>query len=88
MYEEALKLNKKLGDLKAIAACNHNIGLIYQEAGNYKDALTCYEKALKISRQLKDFLGIVKSKTNKNPFLFKTRFVSFITESNRVLGIS
>src|SRR5258706_6787222 len=54
---QALKISEKLGDLKPAAESLRGIGAVYQNTGEYSNALKYYEQALKISRDLQDYLS-------------------------------
>ncbi|KAF5415070.1 MAG: hypothetical protein C5S48_06860 [Candidatus Methanogaster sp.] len=61
MYQESLKISKELGDRSGIVRTLWQMGQIFQEKGNYKEALRCYHNASAIFYELdlpyKDLAG-------------------------------
>jgi tetratricopeptide (TPR) repeat protein len=51
-YHEILKKAQYIGDLKRIASCLNNMGIVYSEKGDLDTALEYYENALKIDRDI------------------------------------
>jgi len=56
-YEEAKKIEEKLGDLSVKATCHNNIGLIFEILEDFPKALMNFEEALIITKELGDQLG-------------------------------
>ena len=52
LYEEALRIAEKLGNLSGKASTLNNIGEIYRAQENYPEALKRIEKALEILNKL------------------------------------
>ncbi len=52
-YEEALAINRKLGDASEIATDLNNIGNVYSSLGQYDKALSNFREALAINRKLR-----------------------------------
>ena len=57
-YYEALKMAKELGNKNSIAIRLGNIGVVYDEQGNYPKALESFFAALKMDKELGDKNGI------------------------------
>jgi len=63
-YQQALKINRKLGYEQGTAHNLNNIGTLYNELGKYDEALKYQEEALEISKKFKDEQAIANSLTN------------------------
>lgn len=63
-YLKVLELAKEKKDIKRIAKCYNNIGIVYDQLGFYEKALDFYFKALKIKEELHDEKGIYFSRLN------------------------
>ncbi|MGI9544643.1 MAG: adenylate/guanylate cyclase domain-containing protein [Cyclobacteriaceae bacterium] len=57
-YERAIELFSNQGDYQAISEYSQHIALLYQKAGNNKEALNRYEKVLDRKEQLGDTSGL------------------------------
>jgi len=73
-YEEALRVDEQLGDVKRKATVLHSIGSIYHDQGKYPEALELYEEALNVAVQIEN----LKQKAN---FLNSIGFV-YYTQGN------
>jgi tetratricopeptide (TPR) repeat protein len=56
-YEQALKIYEKVGDKKGVAAVSNNLGIVYNDWGQYQKAAEYYEKSLEIKRKVGDIRG-------------------------------
>ena len=56
-----MEKGEELGDKSGIAITLHQLGMIHQDQGNYKEALKKYEQSLKIREELGDKHGIASS---------------------------
>lgn len=63
-YESALELFKKAGDKEKEARVINNIGLLYDQAGRFKEALDYYMNALKIYKEINFKTGIGEATNN------------------------
>jgi tetratricopeptide (TPR) repeat protein len=52
---------EKIGDIKGVSYSLHQIGMIYQDKGDYDAALKQYEKAKEISEKIGDIKGVSSS---------------------------
>ncbi len=57
LYQESLKLDEQLGDLKGKAASLHNMAQVYVTRGDLDRALVLYQESLKLDEQLGDLQG-------------------------------
>ena len=55
--EQALALDRELGNLQAVSATLHSLGYVHHLLGDHAQAVTCYQEALGLSRQLGDRYG-------------------------------
>ena len=53
-YEQALAVNKKIGDRRNEGVCLGNLGNVYLDLGEVEKAIVFYEQALEIEREIKD----------------------------------
>ena len=58
---QGLEASKKAGDEKAEARLAHNLGIAYQQQGDYRKAEDLYNQSLEIFRKLGDQSGIASS---------------------------
>jgi tetratricopeptide (TPR) repeat protein len=56
-YEQALKIDREIGDTRGEGADLGNLGNAYRALGDAKKAIDYYEQALKISREIGDIQG-------------------------------
>ena len=62
---KALIINLELGALPSYQICVANIGNVYFQTGDYLNAISHYERALKIAREIKDPVSIEKWSFNR-----------------------
>ena len=63
-YSRSLKIREEIGDEKGIALSLNNIGTIYNDKGQVKEALVYYNRSLKIYEDLDDKEGVALSLNN------------------------
>jgi class 3 adenylate cyclase/Tfp pilus assembly protein PilF len=63
-YTQSLKIKEHIGDQMGVAASLNNIGIIYQDQGDYNKALDYHTQSLKIKEQIGDQMGIAPSLHN------------------------
>ncbi|BAY99870.1 TPR repeat-containing protein [Tolypothrix tenuis PCC 7101] len=56
-FQQALDIQKQIGDRSGVGATLNNIGLVYSRLGQYSKALEHYQQALAISQQINDQTG-------------------------------
>ena len=56
-YEQALAIQREVGDRAGEGTTLANIGLVYDRQGRYDEALEAYEQALAIQREVGDRAG-------------------------------
>src|SRR5258708_24333943 len=54
LYEEALRLQEKLGDKQGIANTVYRLGIFAHDMGDYAEARTCYQSSLALYTELGD----------------------------------
>ncbi|MBK6527938.1 MAG: tetratricopeptide repeat protein [Crocinitomicaceae bacterium] len=59
-----MKIREELGNKEGIATSYNNIGYIYQNQGDYQNALKHYELSLKIRTEIDSKYGIAESYNN------------------------
>ena len=62
--QRSLTMRRKLGDRRSIALSLNNLGLVYQDSGQFKLALDAFEQALRIRREIGDLVGVSISLNN------------------------
>jgi tetratricopeptide (TPR) repeat protein len=60
LFEKAEGVNLELGAIPNYQVCVANIGNVYFQDGDYPKAISHYERALKIAREIKDPVSIEK----------------------------
>ena len=79
-YQQALEVNKELGDNRIAASCLNNTAVIYYRQGNYPRALENYQKALTIMEEMGvkdrvaaclDNIAIIHSEQNSRDLAFE-----------------
>ncbi|PCH66497.1 MAG: hypothetical protein COC01_07880 [Bacteroidetes bacterium] len=63
-YQNGLELSAVLKDTFRLVQCLNNIGIIYDDRGDYDRALSYYLKSLKMKELINDSLGIASSLNN------------------------
>ncbi len=63
-YNEAIKLQEEIKDLKGIAGSYNNLGNVYQQQGDFTKALEAHLTSLKLSEKIKDEKGMASSYNN------------------------
>lgn len=63
-YQNSHELYDKISNIKGMAACNNNIGLIYQEKAEFTKALEFYRKSFDYEQQLDNKEGMAISLIN------------------------
>ena len=63
-YRRALTIHEELGDRPGIARGTGNIGIVYQNTGDYPAALDHYQRALAIYEELGDRPGVARTTSN------------------------
>ncbi len=56
-FEDALDIDRQLGDISGILVNLHNVGVAYYAQGNYSEAVKRFEEALEISEKLEGTVG-------------------------------
>lgn len=86
---KALKIFEQINDLRNIAACYHNIAIVYGDQKNYKEALRNYEEALKINIARKDTDFIINNLSTLGTHFVNTKEYDKARESiNRAMELS
>jgi class 3 adenylate cyclase len=70
-FNKTLEISEEIGDKKGAAFSLNNIGLVYEELGEYDKALDYHEKSLKINEQVGNRGGISSSLKNIGDVLVK-----------------
>lgn len=63
-YEQGLQEYESIQNLDGIASCENNIGLVYNDLGDYEKAMKFHIKTLKTREAMQDNKGIAKSLLN------------------------
>ncbi|MCS6794410.1 MAG: tetratricopeptide repeat protein [Raineya sp.] len=63
-YEQGLQEYASINNIDGIASCENNIGLVYNDMGDYEKAMKFHLKTLKLREEIKDDKGIAKSLLN------------------------
>lgn len=63
-YEQGLQEYVSINNIDGVASCENNIGLVYNDMGDYEKAMKFHLKTLKLREEIKDEKGIAKSLLN------------------------
>lgn len=63
-YEQGLQEYFSINNIDGVASCENNIGLVYNDMGDYEKAMKFHLKTLKLREEMKDEKGIAKSLLN------------------------
>lgn len=64
MYKKAIAASKEIGNRKAEAGCNNNLGMVYQNIDKHVLSLEYFGESLKIYEELDDIQGISNCMSN------------------------
>ncbi|PIV89524.1 MAG: tetratricopeptide repeat-containing protein, partial [Candidatus Huberarchaeum crystalense] len=51
-YKNSLKIKKEIGDTKGESACYTNLGVAYDDLGDFGKAIEFHENSLKIKKEI------------------------------------
>ena len=72
-FRKSISLNEKIKNVSGIATINSNLGMLYHDKGDYKEALSCFSKALETRKKMRDSYATVSTMINMSFSLNKLK---------------